>query len=161
MNEAENHPDIDARLAELGMTLPPASAPFASYVPFVVAGDLLFISGQLAKAADGTLMTGVLGGGLGVAEGQAAAKLCALNVLAQVRAALGSLGRVRQLARLTGYVASTPDFSDHPAVVNGASDLMVAVLGDRGRHSRVAVGVSSLPGHSAVEVDAIFALGPP
>ena len=147
---------IEDRLASLGYTLPAAPAPVANYVPYTVVGNLLFISGQVSKAADGTLATGALGRDLDVAAGQAAARHSALNVLAQAKAALGSLERVAQIARLTGFVNSTPDFTDHPAVINGASDLVVEVLGDAGRHTRAAVGVSSLPLNSAVEIDAII-----
>ena len=149
---------IEARLAELGLTLPAAPNPVANYVPSAVAGNLLFISGQVAKGADGALVAGTLGADVDVETGQAAARLCALNVLAQAKAALGSLDRIAQVVRLTGFVAATADFKDHPKVVNGASDLMVEVLGDAGRHTRAAVGVASLPMGSAVEVDAIIAI---
>jgi enamine deaminase RidA (YjgF/YER057c/UK114 family) len=149
---------IEARLAELGLTLPPAPNPVANYVPTAIAGNLLFISGQISKAGDGTIVTGTLGAGVGVETGQAAARLCALNILAQAKAALGSLDRIAQIVRLTGFVSATADFPDHPKVVNGASDLMVEVLGDKGRHTRAAVGVASLPMGSAVEVDAIIAI---
>lgn len=148
--------EIEARLKSLGLTLPPAASPVANYVPFQVAGDLLFVSGQLAKAADGTLVTGLLGAGVSVEQGEAAARLCALNILAQVQAALGTLDRVAQVVKLTGFVAAAPGFADHPKVVNGASDLMVQVFGDKGRHTRAAVGASSLPMGSAVEVEAIM-----
>ena len=149
---------IEARLAQLGLTLPPAPNPVANYVPYAVAGNLLFISGQISKAADGTIVTGLLGRDVTVEDGQAAARLCALNILAQAKAALGDLDRVAQVMRLTGFVAATADFSDHPKVVNGASDLMVEVMGDKGRHTRAAVGVASLPMASAVEIDAIIAI---
>jgi len=147
---------VEARLAELGLVLPAAPNPVANYVPFLVAGNLLVISGQISKAADGTVLTGRLGERLSIAEGQKAAQLCALNILAQAKAALGSLDRVGQLLRLNGFVHATSDFNDHPQVINGASDLMVAVLGDRGRHTRVAVGVAGLPGGCAVEIDALI-----
>lgn len=149
---------IEARLAQLGLTLPPAPNPVANYVPYAVVGNLLFISGQISKAADGTIATGLLGRDVTVEDGQAAARLCALNILAQAKAALGDLDRVAQVMRLTGFVAATADFADHPKVVNGASDLMVEVLGDKGRHTRAAVGVASLPMASAVEIDAIIAI---
>ncbi len=149
---------IDARLAELGLTLPPAPNPVANYVPYVISGNQLFISGQISKAADSTIVTGTLGRDVSVEAGQAAARLCALNILAQAKAALGSLDRIGQILRLTGFVSSTPEFGDHPKVVNGASDLMVEVLGDKGRHTRAAVGVASLPMNSAVEVDAIISI---
>ncbi|WP_072390476.1 RidA family protein [Hyphomicrobium sp. CS1GBMeth3] len=149
---------IEARLAELGITLPEAPNPVANYVPHAIAGNLLFISGQISKGANGKIVTGALGQDVEVEIGQAAARLCALNILAQAKAALGSLDRIAQVVRLTGFVNATPAFTDHPKVVNGASDLFVEVLGDKGRHTRAAVGVSSLPLNSAVEVDAIIAI---
>lgn len=148
--------EIEARLKELGIDLPAASNPVANYVPTVQAGQFLFVSGQIAKAADGTVMTGSVGGDVTVEEGQKAARLCALNILAQAKAALGSLDRIRQVVRLTGFVNSGAGFADHPKVVNGASDLMVEVLGDKGRHTRAAVGASGLPANTAVEVDAVL-----
>jgi enamine deaminase RidA (YjgF/YER057c/UK114 family) len=148
--------DVEARLRDLGLTLPPAPQPVANYVPFLLAGNQLFISGQIAKAADGRVMTGTLGAGLDVAAGQEAARLCALNILAQAKAALGDLSRIKQVLRLTGFVASTPEFQDQPLVVNGASDLIGAALGARGKHTRAAVGVASLPAGAAVEIDAIL-----
>ncbi len=147
---------VEARLATLGITLPDAPNPVANYVPSCVSGNLLFISGQISKAADGSIASGRLGGGMTVAEGRAAARLCALNILAQAKAAVGSLDRIAQILRLTGYVSAAPEFTEHPQVLNGASDLMVEVLGDKGRHTRVAVGVSSLPLGCAVEVDAVI-----
>lgn len=150
---------IEARMAELGLVLPPAPAPVANYVPYAIAGDLLFVSGQISKAADGSVLSGRLGERLSIADGQKAAQLCALNILAQVKAALGALERIGQVLRLNGFVHATPDFNDHPQVVNGASDLMVAVLGGKGRHTRVAVGVAGLPGGCAVEIDAIIRIG--
>lgn len=149
---------IEARIAELGLTLPAAPNPVANYVPFLVSGNLLFISGQISKAADGSIVTGALGRDVDIEQGQAAARLCALNILAQAKSALGSLDRIGQVLKLTGFVNATADFADHPKVVNGASDLMVDVLGDKGRHTRAAVGVSGLPLNSAVEVDAIIAV---
>lgn len=148
--------EVEARLASLGIALPEAPNPVANYVPSAVAGNLLFVSGQISKAADGSITKGQLGGVLAVEEGRQAARLCALNILAQARAALGSLDRIGQVLRLTGYVNAAPEFTDHPQVLNGASDLMVDVLGEKGRHTRVAVGVSSLPLGCAVEVDAII-----
>jgi len=147
---------VEARLATLGIVLPDAPNPVANYVPFALFGDLLFISGQVSKAGDGTLTKGQLGGGLTVEEGRQAARLCAFNILAQARAALGSLDRIAQIVRLNGFVNAAPAFTEHPQVLNGASDLMVEVLGDQGRHTRVAVGVSSLPLGCAVEVDAVI-----
>ena len=154
---------IEARLKELGLTLPTAAAPLANYVPYLVSGDLLFISGQISKDAGGQVMKGCLGHVISlegatfdIEQGQVAARHCALHILAQAKAALGSLDKIEQLLRLTGFVASTPDFFDQPQVVNGASDLLVAVLGDKGRHTRSAVGVVSLPAGAAVEIDAII-----
>lgn len=150
---------VEARLQSLGIVLPAAPNPVANYVPSCVAGNLLFISGQISRDADGTVTKGRLGAELTVEQGRAAARLAALNVLAQVKAAVGELDRVAQVVRLTGFVSATPEFTDHPQVVNGASDLMVEVLGDKGRHTRAAVGVSSLPMGCAVEVDAVLLIG--
>lgn len=151
---------IDQRLAALGLVLPDAPAPVANYVPYHAAGDLLFISGQISKAPDGKIVTGRLGDGLSIEDAQTAARFCALNILAQAKAALGSLDRIAQVLRLNGFVASTPATGDQPKVVNGASDLMVEVLGEAGRHTRVAVGVASLPGGCAVEIDAVLLIKP-
>ena len=148
--------DIEARLTALGLALPQAPAAIANYVPYVLDGQHLFISGQVSRHADGTLITGQLGAGLAVADGQVAARACALAILAQAKAALGSLSRIERVIRLTGFVNAAAGFADHPAVINGASDLMVAVLGDAGRHARAAVGCSGLPANAAVEVDAIL-----
>jgi enamine deaminase RidA (YjgF/YER057c/UK114 family) len=151
--------DIEARLAVMGLVLPEPARPVASYVPWRLHRDMLFISGQLPFEAGGTLTRGRLGDGLSADQGKAAARLAALQILAQAKAALDDLGRIVHCLRLTGYVNATPDFTEHPAVINGASDLMVEALGeDAGRHSRVALGVSGLPLGAAVEVDAIFAV---
>lgn len=147
---------IEKRLAELGLSLPPAPAPVANYVPTVVTGNLLFVSGQISRAGDGTTLTGKLGAGVDIAKGREAARICALNILAQANAALGSLDRIARIVKLTGFVNAAPAFTDHPQVVNGASDLLVEVLGDRGRHTRSAVGVAGLPLDAAVEVEAII-----
>ncbi len=147
---------VEARLQSLGIVLPAAPNPVANYVPSLLAGNLLFISGQISKAADGSVTKGRLGADLTVDQGRAAARLSALNVLAQAKTAVGDLDRISQVVRLTGFVNAAPEFVDHPQVVNGASDLMVDVLGDKGRHTRAAVGVSSLPMGCAVEVDAIL-----
>ncbi len=152
--------EIEARLEALGLSLPPAPPAVANYVPYVAHGNLLFVSGQISRAADGSIVTGKLGADLRVEQGQAAARLCGLNILAQAKAALGDLARIERLLRLTGFVNATPEFADHPKVVNGASDLMAQVLGDKGQHTRAAVGVSGLPSNCAVEVDAIFAIAP-
>jgi enamine deaminase RidA (YjgF/YER057c/UK114 family) len=147
---------VEARLTELGLYLPVAAAPVANYLPWVRSGSLLHISGQLSKNADGTVMTGHLGDTMMTEQGARAAKTCALAVLAQISAALdGDWSKLKQVVKLSGYVSSTALFREHPAVINGASDLMVAVLGDAGRHARSAVGVASLPLGAAVEIDAI------
>lgn len=146
-----------ARLAELGLVLPEPKAPLASYVPAVVAGGLLHVSGQL-PFRDGAVMTGRLGDGTDVEEGQAAARLCGIMLLAQAQAALGALDRIARVVKLGVFVASHPDFTDQPLVANGASDLMESVFGEAGRHARAAVGVAALPLGAAVEVDAIFAI---
>jgi enamine deaminase RidA (YjgF/YER057c/UK114 family) len=150
--------ECEARLKTLGLTLPDAPPPAANYVPFVVSGGQLFIAGQVSRSADGGGYKGKLGADFTVADGKKAAELACLNLLAQVKAALGSLDCIGQGLRLTGFVNAVPEFGDHPQVINGASDLLVAVLGERGRHTRSAVGVGSLPFGFAVEVDAIFAL---
>jgi enamine deaminase RidA (YjgF/YER057c/UK114 family) len=150
--------EIAARLRDLGLELPAAPSPVANYVPHLTVGNLLYVSGQISKAGDGTLITGRVGDTISVDDGVAAARVCALNLLAQAQAALGDLARVAQVVRLTGFVNAGPDFTDHPKVINGASDLMVAVLGDKGRHTRAAVGVSGLPAGAAVEIDAIFSV---
>lgn len=149
---------IEARLQELGLVLPEVSAPLASYVPVMVHGDLAFVSGQL-PFIDGELVTGTLGKDVDLDRAIAAARACGLMILAQLRAEIGSLDRVERIVKLGGFVASTPDFSDQHKVVNGASDLMGEVFGDKGRHARAAVGVPSLPVGAAVEVDAVIALG--
>jgi enamine deaminase RidA (YjgF/YER057c/UK114 family) len=151
---------VEARLAALGITLPEAPNPVANYVPSFLAGNLLFISGQISKAADGSIVKGRLGADLTTEQGRDAARLCALAILAQIKAAVGDLDRVGHLVKLTGYVAAAPEFTEHPQVINGASDLMVEVLGDKGRHTRAAVGVASLPAGCAVEVDAILQVEP-
>ena len=147
--------NIEARLAELGLTLPEPAAPVASYVPAVEAGGMLHISGQL-PFVNGTLVTGRLGENVSLEQGIEAAQACGVMILAQAKAALGSLDRVTRVVKLGGFVNSTGDFTDQPKVVNGASDLMMAVFGDAGRHARSAVGVPVLPLGAAVEVDAIL-----
>jgi enamine deaminase RidA (YjgF/YER057c/UK114 family) len=147
---------IAARLADLGVTLPTPPAPVAAYVPFVRAGALVHISGQISIDASGGIK-GKLGAGLTLEEGQAAARLCGINLLAQMNAACdGDLDRVRRIVKLGGFVNAAPDFDPIPAVVNGCSDLMVAVFGEAGKHARSAVGVANLPLGYAVEVDAVF-----
>ena len=148
--------DIDGKLAELGLTLPAAPAPAANYVPYVVTGALLHVSGQISQGPDG-LIRGKLGADMSVEDGAAAAQACALSLLAQVRAACGGdLSRLVRVVKLAGFVNSTPDFIDQPKVINGASDLMVAALGDAGRHARSAVSAVSLPFGVAVEIEGIF-----
>ncbi len=147
---------IEKRLAELGLVLPAAPAPAANYVPFVVSGAMLYVSGQISQGPGG-LIRGILGEDMAAEAGAAAARSCGLSLLAQVRAACGGdLDRLKRVVKLSGFVASTPAFTDQPKVVNGASDLMVEVLGEAGRHARSAVGVSALPLGVAVEVEGIF-----
>lgn len=148
---------IARRLAEIGLTLPAPAAPAANYVPYVRTGTLLFVSGQLPMENGALAVTGTLGAGLSLEDGQRAARLCAVNLLAQAAAALdGDLDRVVRCVKLGGFVACTPDFTQQPAVINGASNLMVEVLGDAGKHARFAVGTNVLPFGAAVEVDAVF-----
>lgn len=146
---------IDARLQELGIELPAAPAPAANYVPYVLSGNQLFVSGQVSAGPDG-LILGKLGDGLTVEDGTAAARRCGLSLIAQAKAALGDLDRVARVVKLVGFVNSTPGFGDQPKVVNGCSDLMVEVFGDAGRHARSAVSAASLPFGVAVEIEAIF-----
>lgn len=152
---------IEARIAELGLTLPQPAAPVAAYVPAVEAGGLLHISGQLPFREDGTLITGRLGENVDAEGGRAAAERCGLMLIAQIKAALGGdLDRVVRIVKLGAFISSTGDFTDQPKVANGASELMAAVFGDAGRHARSAVGVPVLPLGAAVEVDAIVAVRP-
>jgi enamine deaminase RidA (YjgF/YER057c/UK114 family) len=147
---------IEARLTERGIELPQAAAPVANYVPFTIAGNLVVVSGQLCVWNGERRFIGKLGAGISIADGQQAARLCALNILAHLQVACGGdLDRVRRIVRLGGFVNCRPEFTEMPQVVNGASDLMVELFGDSGRHARAAVGVSSLPGGVAVEVEAI------
>ncbi|APX90055.1 hypothetical protein BV394_10285 [Brevirhabdus pacifica] len=147
---------FETRLADLGETLPDAPAPAANYVPYVLLGDVLYVSGQISQDRDG-FITGRLGDDLGVEQGARAARACALSLLAQVRAACdGDLDRLVRVVKLTGFVNSTPDFTDQPKVINGASDLFAEVLGDAGRHARAAVSAASLPLGVAVEIEGIF-----
>ncbi|PQA85692.1 RidA family protein [Hyphococcus luteus] len=147
---------IDDRLAELGLVLPEPVAPVANYVPYVISGNLVFISGQVSIGPGG-LITGKLGADLDLEKGVEAAHACGVNLIAQLRAACGGdLDRVTRVVKLGGFVNSTPDFTDQPKVVNGCSDLMVAVFADKGRHARAAVGAPALPLNAAVEVDGVF-----
>jgi enamine deaminase RidA (YjgF/YER057c/UK114 family) len=148
---------IEQKLAAQGITLHEPAAPVANYVGFVRTGNLLYVSGQVCFDADGKLIAkGKLGAGVSVEQGNAAARGCAINLLAQIKAALGDLDKVVRVVRLGGFVNSAPDFLDGPKVLNGASDLMVAAFGDKGRHARTTVGVAALPADAAVEVEGIF-----
>ncbi|MEQ5774596.1 RidA family protein [Thalassospira sp. NFXS8] len=147
---------IDARLSELGITLPQANAPVANYLPYVRSGNLVNISGQITMENGELKFIGKLGKEYGVEEGQKAARLCALNLIAQVRAAVGDLDKVTRVVKLNAFVNSAPEFTDQPKVVNGASDTMVEIFGDVGKHARSAVGVASLPLGVAVEIDGVF-----
>jgi enamine deaminase RidA (YjgF/YER057c/UK114 family) len=149
---------IDQRLAELGITLPQPAPPVASYVPAVEHGGLLHISGQISFAEDGSLIKGRLGDDVDLDGGTAAARRCAIMLLAQMKAALGTLDRVEKVVKLGVFVNSSPDFTDQPKVANGASEVMQDVFGEAGRHARSAVGVTVLPLGVAVEVDAIVAV---
>jgi enamine deaminase RidA (YjgF/YER057c/UK114 family) len=165
---------IDQRLSDAGIALPQATAPLANYVPFTLTpiralagsggeaegANLVFVAGQISAWSGELRHIGKLGAGIGIAEGREAARLCALNILTHLRTACGGdLDRVRRGVQQRGFVNCTPDFTDMPQVVNGASDLMVEVFGDLGRHARAAVGVNSLPGGVAVEVEAVFEIG--
>jgi enamine deaminase RidA (YjgF/YER057c/UK114 family) len=150
--------EIEARLKALDIALPEVASPVADYVSFLHLGGQLYVSGQLPFKTGQVAVTGTLGAGVDAAQGQEAAKLCALNILAQAKAALRDLDRIVQCLRLTGYVNAAPGFADHPKVINGASELIVKVLGPKGRHTRVAVGCASLPLNAAVEIDALFAV---
>ena len=146
---------IENRLAELGITLPEAAAPAANYVPTLISGNQLIISGQLPMQDGALKITGQLGNDLSIEEGVEAARLCAINILAQIKRALDGFDRFERLLKLGGFVNAPASFADHPQVINGASDLMVSVLGDAGRHTRFAVGAAGLPFNAAVEIDAL------
>ena len=149
---------VETRLRELGIELPTAAAPAANYVPFHVSGGQLFISGQLPLIAGGPDFKGKVGAEIDLETAQQAARACAINILAQAKAALGNLDRIEQCLKLGGFVNAEHAFTDHTEVVNGASNLLVEVLGDKGRHTRFAVGAGSLPRNVAVEIDALFAV---
>ena len=152
-------PDIDKRLAELGIELPKPAAPVANYVPFVRSGSLLTVSGQLCLGQDGKLgeaHLGFVGAGVTVETAKEAARLCAINLVAQLRAAIGDLDGMRRCVRLGGFIASAPGFTAQAAVMNGASDLMVEIFGEAGRHARSTIGVAGLPLGACVEVEALF-----
>lgn len=150
---------IEQKLAEIGVELPQPAAPVASYVAAVEAGGMLFISGQL-PFVDGKVVTGRLGENVSLEAGEAAARACGVMLIAQMKAALGSLDRVERIVKLGAFIASTPEFTSQPKVANGASDLMVQVFGPAGQHARSAVGVPVLPLGAAVEIDAIVAIRP-
>lgn len=149
---------IEARLSRMGATLPAPAVAAANYAPVVAHDGLLYVSGQLPIGAQGVTCRGLVGAGVSLDEARGAARLCAINILAQAKQALeGDLERLRQVLRITVFVASTPDFAEQHLVANGASDFFAEALGDRGRHSRAAVGVTALPLGAAVEIDAIIA----
>ncbi|HHW98906.1 MAG TPA: RidA family protein [Firmicutes bacterium] len=145
---------FEARIKELGLTIPPAAKPAAAYIPAVQSGNLVYVSGQL-PSENGELVKGTLGKDLGVEDGYRAARLCALNCLGAVKSLVGSLDRVVRIVKVTGYVAATPEFTDHPKVINGASELMQEIFGEQGKHARAAIGMASLPLGVAVEVEMI------
>jgi len=148
--------EIDTRLQNMGITLPEPAAPVANYVPYVMTGNLIFVSGQVPIEGGEFKYVGKLGGDVSVEDGQAAARLCGINILAQLKAALGGdLDRVTRVVKLGGFVNSTPEFAQQPQVINGVSDLMVEVFADKGKHARAAVSAGSLPAGVAVEVDAV------
>ena len=149
---------IEAKLATLGVTLPDAPAPAANYLPFVVDGNTVYVSGQISSGPDG-LITGKLGAGVSIEDGAAAAQSCAISLLAQLKVACGGdIDRLDRVIKLTAFVNSTADFTEQPKVVNGASDFLVEALGDKGRHARSAVSAASLPLGVTVEIEAIFAI---
>ena len=148
---------VEYKLADLGIELPKAAAPVANYVPFVRTGNFMVVSGQLCFDAEGELVAkGQLGGSVSVEDGQKAARACAVNILAQLKAGLGDLDKIVRVVRLGGFINSAAGFADGPKVMNGASDLMVAAFGDKGRHARTTIGVAALPLDAAVEVEAAF-----
>jgi len=148
---------VDKKLADLGIVLPTPASPVANYVPFVRTGSLLFVSGQICFDGQGKLVVkGKVGGNVSIEDGQKAARACAINLLAQVKAALGDLDRVARVVRLGGFINSEPTFLEGPKVMNGASDLVVEVFGDKGRHARTTVGVAALPADATVEVEGLF-----
>jgi enamine deaminase RidA (YjgF/YER057c/UK114 family) len=150
--------NIEKKLAELGIALPPAAAPVANYIPAVRTGNLLVCSGQVSAIANGgEAIRGKIGLEISLEKGQEAARICVINLLAQAKAALGgNLDRIRRCVRLGGFINAVPTFGELPRVMNGASDLMVAVFGEAGRHSRTTVGVAELPFDASVEVEALF-----
>ncbi len=151
---------VERKLQDLGIVLHRPPAPVANYVPFVRSGNLLTVSGQICVDAEGKLVAkGQLGGSVSMEDGQKAARACAINLLAQVKAAIGDLDKVTRVVRLGGFINSTPGYGDGAKVMNGASDLMVAAFGDKGKHARSTVGVAALPGDAAVEIEGTFEIG--
>jgi enamine deaminase RidA (YjgF/YER057c/UK114 family) len=151
---------VESKLAQLGITLPTLAVPIANYIPLVRSGNMIVVSGQLCFGADGKLVaTGQLGDGVSIEDGQKAARACVVNLLAQLKSALGELDKVSRVLRLGGFINSAPGFSDGPKVMNGASDLMVEVFGDKGRNARTTVGASALPLGAAIEVEGLFEVG--
>ncbi len=149
--------DIEKRLVDLGITLPQAAAPAANYLPYKVSGSVLHLSGQLPMEAGAMAVTGLVGAETDLDSARRAAELCAINLLAQAKVALnGDLSRIKQVIKINGFVASAPGFTSQHLVINGASDLLVAVLGEAGKHARAAVGMASLPLNASVEIDAIM-----
>ena len=147
---------IESRLKDRGITLPVAAAPAANYLPFTISGNTLYLSGQLPMENGKVAVTGLVGRDVDVAAAQRAAELCAINILAQARAALGDLGRIRRILKLNGFVASMPDFTEQHLVINGASNLIADILGEAGKHARAAVGMAALPLNASVEIDAVI-----
>ncbi|MBL9204403.1 MAG: RidA family protein [Opitutaceae bacterium] len=148
-------PSVEARLAELGLTLPAPATAIANYVPAVRTGNLVFLAGQIARGPDGKYLVGKVGREVNEADANAAARTCALQLLAALKAELGDLAKVKRIVRVGGFVNCTDDFTAQPKVVNGCSDLLVAVFGDKGRHARAAVGVNALPAGAPVEIDLV------
>jgi enamine deaminase RidA (YjgF/YER057c/UK114 family) len=151
---------IDAKLAELGIAVPAAAAPIANYIGYNIVGSMVVVSGQIPLVDGKIAVAGKVGAGVSIEQAQAAARICFVNLLAQVKAATGGdLDRVKRVVRLGGFIAAGPDFTQHALVMNGASDMAVAVFGEKGRHARTTIGVPSLPGDAAVEVEGMFEIG--
>jgi enamine deaminase RidA (YjgF/YER057c/UK114 family) len=151
---------IDAKLAELGIAVPAAAAPIANYIGYNIVGSMVVVSGQIPLVDGKIAVAGKVGAGVSIEQAQAAARICFVNLLAQLKAATGGdLDRVKRVVRLGGFIAAGPDFTQHALVMNGASDMAVAVFGEKGRHARTTIGVPSLPGDAAVEVEGMFEIG--
>jgi enamine deaminase RidA (YjgF/YER057c/UK114 family) len=151
---------IDAKLAELGIAVPAAAAPIANYIGYNIVGSMVVVSGQIPLVDGKIAVTGKVGAGVSIEQAQAAARICFVNLLAQLKAATGGdLDRVKRVVRLGGFIAAGPEFTQHALVMNGASDMAVAVFGEKGRHARTTIGVPSLPGDAAVEVEGMFEIG--